>query len=117
MTEAMSSPPQDAHIAACGLLCTHCGAFKKGKCAGCQIAPRFRRCAVRLCCIGKGVTTCAGCDEFSAPRDYHECKKLNSLLAKFASFIFRTKRLEALALLRDQGQEAYLTAKRESGKM
>lgn len=117
MTEAMSSPPQDAHIAACGLFCTHCGAFKKGKCTGCQSAPLFKKCPVRLCCVGKGITTCADCDEFPAPRDYHECKKLNNLLAKVASFVFRTKRLDALALLRDEGMDAYLAAKRESGKM
>jgi hypothetical protein len=41
---------------------------------------------------------------------------VNSWIAKLFRLIFRSKRPEALALLRDQGREAYLAAKRASGK-
>ena len=117
MTEAMSDPPREAHVAACGLFCTNCRAFKKGKCPGCQIAPRFRSCGIRACCVEKGILTCAECAEFASPRDYRECKTVNNLVAKVFAFLFKTDRPGALAVLRDEGRDAYLSQKRESGKM
>ena len=116
MLPILSQPSADAHIAACGLFCTNCGAFQRGRCQGCQIAPPFSCCPVRGCCVEKKITTCADCDEFRAPRDYRECKKVNSWIAKIFRFIFRSNRPEALTLLRDQGREAYLAAKRASGR-
>ena len=117
MAEPLSSPPADAHIAACGLFCTNCGAFKKGKCAGCQIGPRyFRKCAVRACCAEKGITTCAECDEFGAPRDYRECAKLNTFVARVFSLFFGSDRPAALAMLRDRGRDIYIEEKLKSGK-
>jgi hypothetical protein len=112
----LSQPPANAHIAACGLFCTNCGAFKRGRCQGCQIAPGFACCPVRQCCADKQITTCAECDEFRTPRDYRECKKINSWIAKLFRLVFRSDRPGALAMLRDQGPEAYLRAKREGGK-
>ena len=117
MGEVMSEPARDAHIAPCGLFCTNCRKFHKGKCKGCQIEAGFARCSVRACCAEKGITTCAECDEFKAPRDYRQCNKVNSLIARVFAFIFGSDRPGALAMLRDEGQEAYLAAKRESGRM
>jgi hypothetical protein len=117
MVQAISSPPVEEHIAACGLFCTNCGKFKKGRCPGCQIAPGFSRCSIRKCCIDKGITTCAECDEFSSPRSYRECKKIDNLMAKVFALIFRSDRPGALTLLRDEGKAAYLQVKRETGKM
>jgi len=115
--QAISNPPPDAHIAPCGLFCTNCRKLLAGKCPGCQVAPGFGRCAVRLCCIDKGITTCAACPDFAAPRDFRECKKLNNLVSRFFALLFGSNRPAALALLRDGGLEAYLTAKRQAGKM
>ena len=114
---AISNPQADEHIAACGLFCTNCGKFKSGKCQGCQIAPGFQRCSIRKCVVEKGITTCAECDEFQSPSSYAECKKINNLMAKVFALIFRSNRPAALALLRDEGREAYLEAKRTSGKI
>ncbi|MBN1654046.1 MAG: DUF3795 domain-containing protein [Deltaproteobacteria bacterium] len=117
MSVKISSPPENAHIAPCGLFCTNCGKFKKGKCLGCQIEAGFERCAIRLCCISKEIATCAECDAFRAPRDFRECKKIDNWVAKIFALIFKSDRPGALALLRDQGIEAYLTKKRASGKI
>ena len=84
---------------------------------GCQEVPGFQRCSIRKCVIEKGITTCAECDEFASPRSYAECKKINNLIAKVFALIFRSDRPAALALLRDEGREVYLEAKRSSGKM
>ena len=115
--QQISNPPPDAHIAPCGLFCTNCRAFKKGKCKGCQLEPFNKRCGVRRCCVDKGIETCAACDELAAPRDYRECKKLHNFIAKIFALFFGSNRPAALALLRDSGEEAYLSSKRESGKM
>ena len=117
MLPILSQPPEDAHIAACGLFCTNCGAFKRKKCQGCQIAPGFSCCPVRQCCAEKGITACADCGSFSSPRDFRECKTVNSFVAKLFGLIFRSNRPAALAILRDQGQDVYLCEKRASGKM
>ena len=117
MSELPIPPPCDADIAPCGLFCTNCGKFKKGRCKGCQVEPGFSRCAVRRCCAEAGIATCAKCAQFRAPRGFDECRKLNSPIAKVFSFVFGSDRPAALALLRDKGREEYLAAKRASGKM
>ena len=117
MTQVISEPPEDAHVAACGLFCSNCRAFKIKKCPGCQVGPRFARCSVRRCCVQQGITTCAACEEFKAPHDFRECKKLNNWIAKLFALVFGTDRPKALAMLRDRGRDAYLQEKRESGRM
>jgi hypothetical protein len=116
MLPVLSQPPADEHIAACGLFCTNCGAFKRQRCKGCQVEPAFKCCPVRQCCADKSITVCADCSDFRSPRDFRECKKVNSFVAKIFALIFRSNRPGALAMLRDQGREAYLQEKRASGK-
>jgi hypothetical protein len=116
-TTVLPTPARDAHIAACGLFCSNCRKFEKGKCAGCQVQPGFARCAIRICCQEKAITTCAECADFTAPRSYRECPKINNLIGKVFGLIFGSDRPGTLATLRDQGREAYLEAKRTSRKM
>lgn len=116
MSETITTPSTDAHVAVCGLFCTNCRAFKKGKCQGCQIKARFN-CPVRKCAVGKGITLCAECDEFAAPRDFNECRKLNNFIAKCFKLIFRSDRPAACAMIRDQGREAFVEDRAASGKM
>jgi hypothetical protein len=115
--EFMGPPTADASIAPCGLFCSNCGKFKKGRCKGCQVEAGFSRCPVRACCAGRRIETCAGCPDFKSPRDYRECPKVNNFIAKTISLFTGSDRPAALALLRDHGREKYLAAKRETGKM
>ena len=117
MPEVISNPPANESIAPCGLFCTECGSFKKGRCKGCQVEPGFKRCPVRGCCVEKKIETCAGCGEFKAPRDYRECKKVFNPIARVIGFFTGSDRCGALALLRDSGREAYLAQKRQAKKM
>ena len=112
----LSQPPADAHIGACGLFCTNCDVFRRSRCPGCQIAPGFARCAVRQCCAERGICTCAECEQFRAGRDFRECKKISSGVAKVFSSVFGSDRPAALTILRDNGCEAYLAAKRRTGR-
>ena len=115
--QVISTPPKEAHIAPCGLFCSECGKFKRDKCEGCQIQAGFKQCSIRICVIEKGIKTCAECQEFKAPRDYKECKKVNNFIAKVISLITGSNRPAALALLRDEGIESYLVEKRRANKM
>ena len=117
MMPILSEPGRDAHIAACGLFCTNCSRFKSNKCQGCQVAPPFKSCPVRKCCAEKSVTDCGQCDEFAAPRDYRECKKLNNIISKVIGFMVGSHRTAGCAMLRDQGREHYLEHKAATGKM
>ncbi len=113
----ISRPPEDEHIAACGLFCTNCGKFKKGRCQGCQIEAGVKSCKIRSCCIEKEITTCADCDEFAAPRSYKECKNINNFIAKIFALIFRSDRPAGLAMIRDEGAPAFIEYKRLVDKM
>ncbi|NLH48907.1 MAG: DUF3795 domain-containing protein [Myxococcales bacterium] len=116
MAEILSRPAPTAHLGACGLFCTNCRRFQRGKCRGCQIQPQFAKCPVRACCAKKGLLHCAPCADFAAPRAFRECKKLNNPIARVLALLFGSDRNGALTLLRDQGLEAYLAAKRADGK-
>lgn len=117
MADVLSNPPPDSHVSPCGLLCSACGKFKKGRCQGCQIEPGFSRCPVRRCVVERKIETCAECADFRAPRDYRECKKVWNPIARLFGLLFGGDRPAALALLRDGGREAYLQSKRRSGRM
>jgi len=117
MNKVLSSPPADAHIAPCGLFCTNCKKFKRGKCQGCQVQAGFAQCPVRNCCEEKGIATCASCGDFAAPHGYRECKKVFNPIARVISFFTGSDRPAALAMLRDSGVDGYLAAKRSTGKM
>lgn len=116
MPTPMRHPPPDAHIAPCGLFCSNCRKFRKGRCAGCQVSPGFARCAVRACCVEKGIPTCAGCSDFAA-RDFRECRTLHNPVSRVFAVLFGSDRPGALAELRDQGEAAYLERRRASGRM
>jgi len=116
-SKVLSNPPREEHIAACGLFCSQCGRFAKGKCQGCQVQPAFSSCPVRSCCESKAITTCAECTDFASPRDYHECPKVWSFIPRVIAFFTGSDRPGALAMLRDQGKEAYIAHKRNTSKM
>ena len=117
MAETISTPPAAEHIAPCGLFCSNCGKFRKGRCKGCQVQAGFARCSVRACCMGRKIETCAECADFQPPRDYRECPKVNNFISRAIGLFTGSNGPAALALLRDQGREKYLAAKRETGKM
>lgn len=75
----MNTDNQDVVIAYCGLVCSKCGAFKKGKCQGCHSEkPMFKNCPIKRCNIDNSFSTCADCSDF---QELKECKKLNNFPA------------------------------------
>lgn len=101
-------------VAYCGLACTNCGMYKKGKCAGCHSdKPMNRNCAMKACAIEHQYSTCADCTEF---KNLKECRKLNNLVSKFFGFIFRTDRIGNLDRIRANGLDVFIEEKRKEGR-
>jgi len=92
-------------IANCGLVCSKCGMYTKGKCLGCFGGkPMNRNCKVKKCNASHGYATCAECEEFDELR---RCKKVNGLVFKFFGFIFRTDKIGNLNRIREIGLEEF----------
>lgn len=109
----MSTAPE-AIVARCGLVCSNCGAFTKGKCGGCYSDRRmFTCCPVRACTIEKNYATCAECTAFP---DLKACRKVNSLISRIFSLVFRTDRKANLYRIREIGLEAFKAERQASGQ-
>ncbi len=96
----------DPMIASCGLVCSQCGRFLKGRCLGCAgPAPAFASCPTRRCVRERGLQTCAGCAEHAQLR---ECRKLNNLISRIFGFVFGTDRMGNLERIRRDGMERFV---------
>lgn len=101
-------------VAYCGLACSNCGMYLKGKCAGCHSdKPMNRNCKMKACAMEKEYVTCADCTEFKNLKD---CKNLNNLVANFFGFIFHTDRIGNLNRIRTVGLEKFKEEKSNDTK-
>ena len=91
-------------VSACGLFCGACHKYKKGKCPGCRGNEAASWCKIRICIRDKGIADCSGCTDFS---DVDQCKKFNTLFARFFSLVFRSDRKAGLERIARIGREAY----------
>lgn len=110
----MPAPASELIVARCGLVCSNCGAFTRGRCGGCHSdKPMFSRCPVKACAIEKNCTTCADCIDFP---DLRACRKLNSFIARIFGFIFRSDRIGGLYRIREIGLDAFKTERQADGR-
>lgn len=110
----MSSNIQEVIIAYCGLACSNCGMYIKGKCLGCHSdRPMNRNCKMKACAISRKFTTCAECKDF---QDLRDCKKLYNFISRFFGFIFRTDRIGNLNRIREIGLSKFKSEKRIDAK-
>jgi hypothetical protein len=111
----MTTKTEDILVAYCGLVCTNCGMYKKGSCAGCHSArPKNRNCSMKKCAMGKNYSTCAECTEFTDPK---KCRKLNNPVSRFFGFVFHTDRIGNLNRIREVGLEAFGEERRLSEEL
>lgn len=110
----MATQPGEIIVARCGLVCSHCGAHRRGKCRGCHSdRPMFANCPVKACATFHECTTCADCTRYS---DLRLCTKLNNFISKIFGFLFRTDRIGNLEQIRQIGLEAFKTQRAASGR-
>ena len=101
-------------VAYCGLACSNCGMYQKGKCKGCHSAkPMNSRCSIKACAMERKFDTCADCGDF---QDLHDCKKLHNLVSRFFGLIFRSDRIGNLDEIREIGFEKFKQERAVSGK-
>ncbi|MBN1256790.1 MAG: DUF3795 domain-containing protein [Planctomycetes bacterium] len=103
----MSTEEKEVIVAFCGLACSQCGAYRKGKCEGCfSEKPMYRRCPIKKCNLENNYESCADCTSFE---DFRHCKKLNNIISKIFGFIFRSNRIANLEEIRRIGLEKFKT--------
>lgn len=105
----MSEEPKELILARCGLVCSDCGAYRKGKCGGCHCdKPMNAGCKVKPCAQDRNCTTCADCTDFENLKD---CKKLNNFISKIFGLIFRSDRIGNLSRIRESGLDEFIAEK------
>lgn len=87
-------------VAACGLYCGACRSYLKGKCPGSPPNEKATWCKVRSCCNEKNIASCASCEAHENPND---CKKFNTIFAKFFELVFRSDRVACIRQIREHG--------------
>ena len=101
MKDIVSDP---SLVAYCGLYCGACPAHLKEKCPGCHGNDKASWCQVRTCCAGKGISSCADCEEFPNPKD---CKKFHNFMSKLLGFFFRSDRAACIQQIRELGIQGH----------
>lgn len=92
-------------VARCGLICSKCGSFIRGKCPGCFSGKQaFASCPVKKCTEDRGILNCAACKDFA---DLKECGKINSFIAKVIGFITKSDRIGKLNRIRTIGLDKF----------
>ena len=104
----------DLQIAYCGLYCGNCPKMLKGKCPGCRKNEKATWCKIRICCGGKGYSTCAECTTYA---DVKECRLYNSVFARLIEFVTKTDRSMCIEKIRNNGEEAFAVMMDNLGNM
>ena len=101
----MKTNDKEFVLAYCGLVCSECGAYLKGRCQGCHSEkPINVGCKVKPCAQQRNYSSCAECADFENLAD---CKKLNNFISKIFGFIFRSNRIGNLNRIRELGLDKF----------
>ena len=94
-------------IGCCGAYCQTCPEHLGERCPGCKFGYengerdiRNAKCRMKVCCIGKRLTTCADCSEYSS------CETLQSFYGK-GGYKYK-KYMEATSFIRENGYTLFL---------
>jgi Protein of unknown function (DUF3795) len=91
-------------VSYCGLYCGSCGKYQKGKCPGCAENEKASWCKIRKCCIEKGISSCADCNEFT---DVKDCKMFDNFVAKMFEFVFKSDRKAGINRIKELGYDEF----------
>ncbi len=90
-------------IAYCGLYCSACRSYMKGKCLGCKDNVKATWCKVRDCCMENKYSSCADCQSI----EFIVCKKFNNFFSKTIGYIFNSDRTACIKRLKEIGPERF----------
>ncbi len=96
------------YVGCCGAYCRTCRPYIDGHCKGCKLGYEGggrdlskARCLMKVCCLTRGLQTCADCPEFAS------CGALTQFYSKNGRK-YRKYR-EAVAFIRASGYDAFLS--------
>lgn len=112
----MSKQAADGSLVAyCGLYCGECKTYLNGKCNGCKENVKAEKwCKVKQCCESNSYKNCADCSTY---RNSAECKKLNNVISKLFSILFRSNRNSCIKRIKEVGNDAYAKEMTDKGSM
>lgn len=94
-------------IGCCGAFCGTCPVYKNDLCKGCKIGYKTgerdlakAKCKMKICCLQKGLISCADCDQFET------CSTLNEFYSKKGYKYKKYK--ESLDFIRTSGYDDFL---------
>ena len=94
-------------IGCCGAYCRTCPEMRNGRCAGCKIGYddgtrdiAKARCKMKVCCLGKGLATCADCDSYAS------CETIQNFHSK-NGYKYKKYR-QAVLFIQEHGYRAFL---------
>jgi len=90
------------NIAACGLYCGACRKFLSGKCPGCKNNEKASWCKIRQCCIDKGYSNCADCEQ-----EVRNCKIYSNFISKVFALLFNSDRPACIDYIKEHGRTAF----------
>jgi hypothetical protein len=100
-------------VAACGLYCGACKAYRKGSCKGCSSHDNKHWCKILRCCRQHGYTSCAECVIVD---DLHDCRLFNNMIGKLFSLLFNSDRFACIETVRNLGYEKYADLMASQGR-
>jgi hypothetical protein len=97
----------EREVGCCGAYCGTCRVFAEHACKGCKIgygtggrALSKAKCRIKVCCMGRGYTSCADCPDFA------DCAILSGFFGK-KGYKYRKYR-EAIEFIRRTGYAKFL---------
>lgn len=101
----MNEIPNDTKlIAACGLYCGSCKKYILNKCPGCDANVKATWCKTRTCCKELNIQSCAECNSYKSTLD---CPKMNNLISKLFSLVFKSDRHASIKRIKEVGYQQY----------
>jgi hypothetical protein len=99
-----------AELGCCGAYCRTCPARRQNACRGCKLGYESgerelakAKCKIKVCCMGKGYTSCADCTEYDA------CNMLQGFYNKNEHTRHRhAKYKQALDFIRENGYAQFI---------
>ena len=92
-------------VSYCWLYCGSCKKNIVGECPGCKKLEKTPFwCPIRDCCIEKGISNCATCNEYD---EVKLCRKYNGIVMRSLSYLCGSDRFTATQMIKEKGIDGF----------
>jgi hypothetical protein len=93
-------------VSCCWLYCGACKKYLADKCTGCKkLSKTPFWCSIRDCCMEKGYSNCALCEEYPNTLD---CKRYNGFVMRTLGYICGSDRAAATNMIKQKGIDEFI---------